>query len=181
MTSALSLTGDLLGEAEALGLTPANGLDSGDQICQKLADDVGIGGLRKYLAWLSDSSASPSTRFFTKASVPYRRVDDVLVANDWTDLTDGEIEATITVYENGGMTGAGAYATWTGTNPDGSADAGGLFCNDWTSASVADQGRGGRWANTNTLWTFAGTRQCNRQRTAKDTRIDNTALLCFEQ
>ena len=113
--------------------------------------------------------------------LPRNLPDLTFRANNWLDLTDGEIEATITVYENGGQTGNGAYSPWTGTNTDGTADVEGRFCRDWTSANVADLAIGGRWADTNALWTFAGTRQCNRQRTIDNDRIDLTTLLCFEQ
>src|SRR4051794_29230703 len=44
------------------------GLANADGICQVAADDAGLGGT--YKAWLSDNTASPSTRF-TRAAQPY--------------------------------------------------------------------------------------------------------------
>ena len=61
------------------------GLTGADAICNNLAEAAGFPGT--YMAWLSDSSASPST-LFTQATVPYRRVDGTQVADDWTELTE---------------------------------------------------------------------------------------------
>lgn len=74
------------------------GLTGADQKCQTLADSAGIHGTFK--AWLGDSTKSPSNRF-TQATVPYVKLDGSLIANHWTDLTDGDIANPINIDENG--------------------------------------------------------------------------------
>jgi hypothetical protein len=97
-----------------------------------------------YRAWLSDSSSSPATRF-TRSLSPYRLVTGAMVAANWDDLTDGQIDVPIDVTELGEPPNSDAGADCHGppdcitvfmsTAPDGSAflqvprDA----CYDWTS------------------------------------------------
>ena len=51
------------------------------------------------MAWLSDSTASPSSRF-THSSVPYVLPDGTtVVANDWADLTGGTLQHLINMDE----------------------------------------------------------------------------------
>lgn len=155
------------------------GLAGADANCQRLADNAGIDGT--YKAWLSDSNTDAATRFEGSIKyLPYVRVDGVKVADDWDDLTDGNIDVTITVFENGNATGAGAFSPWTGTNTDGTKDEGGRFCNDWTSSSVDVQALWGRWVNTDSLWTDAGPGQCNGWRAPDNTRLDPHPLYCLE-
>lgn len=78
-----TFNGDLVSAATNLGLSPSGGLEAGDMICQKLADDSVLSGT--YKAWLADGTGSPDTRF-TKATVPYVRTDGVKVADDYADL-----------------------------------------------------------------------------------------------
>ena len=71
------------------------GLAEADGICQWRATAAGLPG--SYKAWLSDGSASPSTRFRCTApscsAQGYRLVDAArtLVATNWTDLTDNDL------------------------------------------------------------------------------------------
>lgn len=154
------------------------GLAGADAICQRLADAARLPGT--YRAWLSDSSTSAASRFAdTSPGLPYIRPDGVVVAEDYADLTDGDILAPITVDENGVPAGPGAFQPWTATNTDGSIDESALTCNDWTSAEATDQGHGGRWIDTNRRWTDAGLRRCNGQRVDSD-RFDATPLICLQ-
>jgi hypothetical protein len=107
------------------------GLASADSICRDLATTAGLS--RSYAAWLSDSKASPESRFL-KDGGPYILVDGTIVANNWRDLTSGRLRHAIDLTELGtpppaieGCTGA----VWTGTT-----EAGGLMdpaatCGDW--------------------------------------------------
>lgn len=74
------------------------GIAGADAHCQTLATTAGLTGTFK--AWLSDGTSSPSARF-TRSTVPYMRVDGVLVANNWSDLTDGSLLAPINITEQG--------------------------------------------------------------------------------
>lgn len=137
--SSLKFTPDLVGEAQTnfpvqcAGV--GTGLEGADCLCQGLADVQGLGGT--YKAWLSDSSESPSTRF-AQSSCPYLLVNGDTVADDWADLTDGNIQNSIRIDETGADQSIGSdndsnslEAVITNTNPDGTS-IGGENCQDWT-------------------------------------------------
>ena len=117
-----------------------NGAAGGDIYCQSVALAAGLGP--NWVAWLSDSASSPST-IFVPWTVPYLLMDGTVVANDWTDLTDGSLQHGIDLDEHGappsGGGGSGAappyFEVWTSTFIDGLADEGSNFCLDWTSQS----------------------------------------------
>ena len=75
------------------------GLAGADAICQARAAAAGLPGT--YLAWLSDGSASPATRFLTQSAGPYRLVNGTTIADDWADLTSGDLDAPINITETG--------------------------------------------------------------------------------
>ena len=92
------------------------GLTGADRRCQERADAVGLPGT--YRAWLSDASSGPSTRFARSTTAPYVRLDGVVVADDWADLTDGAIQNPINITELGTETD---YSfVWSFTRVDGS-------------------------------------------------------------
>ena len=120
------------------------GLEGADAKCQELADAADLDGTFK--AWLSDSETDARDRL-THATVPYRLVDGTTVADDFTDLTDGSLDAPINRTENGTAVGD---RPWTGTDFAGEAcfqATGGtcvlmdptdgtiprLACEDWTT------------------------------------------------
>ena len=108
------------------------GLSGADAICQSRAVEASLSG--KYLAWLSTSDGtSPATRFAT-ATVPYVRVDGAIIADNWSDLTDGTLYNPIYLDADGYPVGATA---WTGTNVDGTPK--GSNCNDWQSTDGGAQ------------------------------------------
>lgn len=74
------------------------GLFGADDICQGLANAAGLPGV--YMAWLSDRTGSPASRF-TRATVPYVRVDGLTVADNWTDLTGGRLKRPVNITEKG--------------------------------------------------------------------------------
>ncbi len=87
------------------------GVSGADKICQDLADDAGLRGTFK--AWISTSESSPTTNF-TRSRVPYVLPDgNTMVAQNWYDLTDGELSHAINMNEIGGSV-AGDYV-WTNT------------------------------------------------------------------
>jgi hypothetical protein len=155
------------------------GLAGADAICQSLADAHTFGGAFK--AWLSDHAASPSTRF-TLAAVPYVLLDGTVIANNWTDLTDGTLAHPIDMDESAKyLQTASGVEVWTGTTTTGTST--GTDCNGWTSAkscasplpacvgsnSVA---RVGNYALSDSGWTTVYEQYCDR--------TDNH-LYCFEQ
>jgi cysteine-rich repeat protein len=96
------------------------GLDGADAKCNARAAVAGIGGT--YRAWLSDITGSPSTRM-SKAGGPYRLVNGTVVANNWADLTDGNLITAINLTELGTLPpqptfcGPGNTPVWTNTPP----------------------------------------------------------------
>jgi hypothetical protein len=145
------------------------GLTGADAICQQRAQAASLPGM--YKAWLSDSTQSPATRF-VQSSGPYRRVDGVTVAQNCAGLTDGTLDAPITVAENGVVFDDLGFRSWTHTLANGTA--GGVLnehCNNWTSALIGDDGDEGQVAATNDNWTDFASGTCNNE----------FHLYCFQQ
>lgn len=118
------------------------GLTGADALCQARATAAGLPGT--YRAWLSASNGSPSTRF-TRSAGRYVLPDGSIVANDWADLTDGEIQRNIDRTEFNGAAPIGNTAcagggemhrtAWSATSASGTSQCGGSNCSDWTSTS----------------------------------------------
>lgn len=129
----------------------ANGLAGADDKCQQLADAVVPPLPGTYKAWLSDSTASPSTRFrCTAASCStqgYVLVDGAtVVASDWADLTTCDagngpcLDHVIDHTEQNALIGS-QNSVWTYTNTDGTAGGpGNVHCLDWSTNAAAQSG-----------------------------------------
>ena len=157
ITSA-TYTGDEVG-----GVTAAN------QKCQNLADAAGLSGI--YLAWIADTTvgSDPDTRF-TQSTVEYQLVTGTVVANNWTDLTDGSIDNLIDRDENG--TQVTNRQTWTNVSSDGTryGSSAGNSCSDWTSSGPTT-GRYGTNLSTTGTWTDGANNTC----------VSSYSLYCFQQ
>jgi hypothetical protein len=164
------------------------GLAGADARCQAAAAWGTLPGV--YKAWLSDAVASPATRF-TRAVIPYRLVNGILIAKNWSDLVDGTIANPINIDERGGAAapnlscGGGAIiAPWTDTRSTG--NGWGVLsqnCANWTDdkalvndnsgyndplANVTDLGSG----NSVTDWSaYCGQVSC----------ANLAPLFCFQQ
>ncbi len=107
------------------------GLAAADAFCNNEAQTAGLSG--NYKAWLSDDATSASSRFSHSAG-RYQMVNGDVVADNWADLTDGNLDQRISRDQHGNIRGdaGNCYSrVWTGTNTDGTAT--GNNCNDWTS------------------------------------------------
>jgi hypothetical protein len=72
-----------------------------------------------YQAWICGNAGAPATRSL-HATVPYRRTDGSLIANNWADLTDGSLANPINRDEFGNNLSATCPCLpWTHVNPDG--------------------------------------------------------------
>ena len=144
------------------------GLAGGDAACQSHADARGLGGV--WMAWLSDATAEPATRF-VHATVPYRLLDGTLVANDWNALISGTLSHAIDMLETGATVAPGAgYEAWTGTTRTGrwiSTD-----CTGWTNGTSSSTAEVGLVGMTDTTWTAGRAERCDRS---------DILLYCFEQ
>lgn len=145
------------------------GLDGADALCQGLAEAAGLPGA--YLAWLSDSTGSPATRF-TRATVPYIRVDGEVIAQDWDDLTDGSnLNRAINLTEEGTGGAIAPNQVWTSTGDDGEQQVNPENCDDWTNGTAASNGDFGLKSSIATSWTGSTSQAC-----------DNASrLYCFQQ
>jgi len=153
------------------------GVAGADAICQARANFAGLPGTFK--AWVSAGNPTaftdPATTFI-HSTTPYVRVDGVVVAADWADLTDGTLDATINVDEFG-VADSGDYV-WTSTNLDGThtpfqgRDFKVPDCGEWTSASPSAGAVIGSNVSTGSDWTDSSfIAQCDILR----------HLYCFEQ
>jgi len=151
------------------------GLSGADAKCQSLADAAGLGG--SYVAWLSDTTTSASQRLSHLAG-PYVLVDDAtVIADDWAELTSGNIQHAIDVTELGTAPPAGTNeclvdwnmaVVWTCTSNAGETECESA-CGDWTGQpGTCSLG----WVASSEFWS-AG---CNG-----DLCTGTAALYCFEQ
>ncbi len=144
------------------------GLAAADAICTSLANGsntrsgVVLAG-RTFKAWLSDSTASPSTRF-TRFSGPYLNYGSSVtspnvVANGWSQLASAVHNTGIVYDQNGNIPAWIEFKfVWTGTRTDGTLAY--STCLDWTQQTTPDDsflgGTTGRpHLYTDYLWTGA--------------------------
>jgi len=167
VTSATSKTGNL------------GGLAGADATCLRLATNVGEGAhtWRAYLSVEHDPSNGnqPTNARDRIGNGPWRNVNNVIVANNLTELHTRTGDAAVFLDErgqriNGQWTGSPSpveHDIMTGSNADGTLAAG-LTCGDWTSESTTAIGQvghadglGPNQATTGTLasWNAAHTNQ----------------------
>jgi hypothetical protein len=157
------------------GPSPAiSGIADVDALCNDEAAAAGLPG--SYKAWLSDSTSDARDRL-THHSGPYVRVDGVIVADNWTDLTDGSLQSPIDVTADG-QGGPSTAPVWTGTDTSGvkiGSDPGD-FCGDWTGLPFGVTGtEGGMWAQDSEWTDFFRLSLCDPWPTT------GYGYYCFEQ
>ena len=123
------------------------GLDGADAICNAHAQEAGLPG--EYMAWLSTANEGPVMRF-NQSVLPYVRVDEVIVAESFSDLTGGTLDNAVLLDEYGnpapgviegescGIPGE-QPATWTNTTKNGLPDPMGTDCLGWTTSDEGDE------------------------------------------
>ena len=147
------------------------GLSGADAKCQAEADDpestVPSG---TYLAWLSDGTNSPDTRF-TKSSHPYVLPDGTKIADNYTDLTDGDIQNIINIDSTGKTLGQKHF--WSSTESDGTSAQSFVTCKGWTwtKTSVYSHSMLGITNKKSTLWSLHAREKCGK----------TYRLVCFQQ
>jgi len=130
------------------------GLGGADAACQQLADQAGLPGV--YLTWLSTFDTSPAARFNHWVG-RYVRVDGVVIADNWNDLTDGTLDAPLNLDEHGNPPPVSnacfsANPVWTNTDTDGTKHEGGDTCQGWTWSGIGP-GHHGNFSSTGSQWT----------------------------
>jgi hypothetical protein len=127
------------------------GLAGADQICQTAATAATLPGTFK--AWLANATVAPINRM-TKHTGPYQLVSGTVVAQGFTDLTDGNLAHPIDRDEAGALS-MGRFVcrggeVWSNVDGTGGGRPGG--CGGWTSATLAD-GVAGNVTNMDLMWT----------------------------
>ena len=126
------------------------GIAGADEICNALAAAAGLTG--NYRAWLGVTSATaPNQRFFQNPDT-YKMTDNVRLANDYADLTDGAILNKLQKDENNATQ---IDRIWSNVGADGevvgstSRD----HCIQWTSAAGSRFGNLGINTRSDGQWT----------------------------
>ena len=139
-------------------------LAGADTECQDMANIAGLGSSWK--AWVSDSTTSASERLH-HSTVPYRLLNCTKIADNWNDLTDGDIDAQINLDENRQDV---AFTVRTGTYSNGSSAP--TNCLDWTDQTNIEYSMGGHTNGLLTEWT---------QWTSLGCLLNTIRIYCFEQ
>jgi hypothetical protein len=142
-TSAPYTGGTLLGYAQA------------DARCKESADGAQASPVlagRTWHAWLSTSAPDGGAvaQRLVHGTGPYRLIDGTVIANNWTDLVDGNIDATISMDEKGAVV-SNDNSAWTGTLKNGTAST--FTCDNWTNPSGSLFGQVGSVGATDQQWT----------------------------
>lgn len=146
------------------------GLTGADKHCQNLANSAKLSTADaplEFMAWLSDSTSSPLSRFpprVTSARGPFRRTDGMTIANNWMDLIDGMLANPINHDEKNATQ---STTVWTNTLPNGSI-ASSNTCDNWTATS--GNSNIGNSNATDKNWTDSVNNLC----------IGQVALYCFQ-
>ncbi len=148
------------------------GLAGVDDKCQAEADGpASIVPSGTYLAWLSDGTDSPDTRF-TKSTHPYTLPDGTKIAENFTDLTDGSILHAINMNSTGKPL-PGVQFVWTGTKADGTTAPIAVTCTGWKDPLPYHKGMNGQTSKTSPAWsTMYSNGSCRNHR---------FLLMCFQQ
>jgi IPT/TIG domain len=134
------------------------GLAGADAFCQSLASAALLPGV--FQAWLSSSTDSPTTRLRQDLG-PYTNTNGDLVANDWTDLTDGSLTNAIGYDELGAFTD---LPVWTNTTLAGGPASTTNTCGDWSTSDSTPFAIFGNSGATGPNWTNGNTNQfCSAQ------------------
>ncbi|MFZ2414798.1 MAG: LamG-like jellyroll fold domain-containing protein, partial [Minisyncoccia bacterium] len=137
--------------------------------CNTYAANAGLPGT--YKAWISDAAGiTAATNISTHAQVPYKKVNGTVVANNWTDLTDGTLTSAINMSETGGT--PATTAVWTNTLTTGERQSTGSYsCSTvWSRSTSSYNGNKGLNTSTSSTWTSNSYAKCNT----------NAVLYCVE-
>lgn len=145
------------------------GIEGADAKCEASAKAGNLSGT--FLAWISNASVSPSSRFEPSLD-PYIRVDGVIFAESYDSLVIDFPLVPLNVTEAGLLVPAGRddAIVWTNTESDGVLVSSTFDCNGWTVDDMTSTGTTGLISNLE-AWSFDARNFCNTER----------RLYCFEQ
>jgi hypothetical protein len=133
-------------------MPPLGGLAGADAICQARAAAVDLPG--RFMAWLAVNNANPASRM-TRSAGPYRLTTGLIVAQGWSDLTDGNLASSVNRTESGAMS-QGTFVcrggeVWSNVDGAGNLRVGQGNCLDWSSTTA--DGTAGNVMNRDIMWT----------------------------
>jgi len=137
-----------------------------DATCQTLADAVPALAGGTWMAWLSSTGPTASSRLNHQASEIYLVDGTTKVADDWDDLTDGSLAHAIDVNEEGDI--VASSMVWTGTQTNGGVNT--PNCLGWSTGGALS-GEGGLSSSAGSNWTRNGVTLCS----------SSGRLYCFSQ
>jgi cysteine-rich repeat protein len=151
------------------------GLAGADAICNMRAQAAGLPGT--YMAWISTADGTPASRF-VQSSVPYLTTLGVKVADNWADLIDASLDASIQTTETMGASPVGSNVCVVNGTPNTRTVLTGTFSNGTLSANncsdfTSDVGMVATGVSTSTTqrWSNCATLNC----------ANTAALYCFQQ
>lgn len=113
---------------------------------------VGYANHHALLAYsVADNIANMPTNFGVPTNLPIKSPNGTLIANNWTDLLDGNIATTLNaagVFINPGTYWWSGVEDASGTSIDGVTQ----DCNEWTSSLISDAGNYGSCDFANSTW-----------------------------
>jgi hypothetical protein len=141
------------------------GIAGADTRCQNraAASILPAVSARRFRAWISTQASAVRDRL-VHGTAAYRMPSGTIVANDWTDLTDGNLQEGIDEDENGAAADGQA---WTGTNADGTN--GPNECDAWGPSGGV--GRVGNVGGRQNGWTDSASVGCGQSH----------RIYCFEE
>ena len=152
------------------------GVSGADDMCNRLASastQPRIKG-RRFVAWLSDDTRSPSTSF-VRSTKAYVRPDGARIATDYGDLTSGDqLEAPIEIDEQGRQQSG---LVWSATLPSG--DHSGASCSGWQDPSAS--GALGTITSDAAKWTWTPKNDNWSEVATDDCSSTDSHIYCFEQ
>ena len=125
------------------------GLSGADYFCQMHADEAGIGGERKYMAWLSTPAATPKTRFYQSPG-RYVRPNGELIAASFSVLVGGLLWSLPDHDEHGEY--VGPANAWSNTDELGERISDADHCEGWTSKDLLAGHKGRRGTPIDLDW-----------------------------
>ncbi|HRI08229.1 MAG TPA: hypothetical protein PKW35_10445 [Nannocystaceae bacterium] len=136
------------------------GLAGADDKCNTLAMVAGVPNAGAFMAWIGVGDTTPASRM-KHSTGRYLLRNGTVIAESWTDLTDGWLAAPIDRDEKGApiemenptfaWTGANAYGT--GTDPS-------KRCLSWSNGTKEEVGRRGAVGESDFTWSSAGDAPC---------------------
>lgn len=155
---------------EPVSIGEFGSLDGADSHCTKLANEADLPG--NFIAWLSSGVQTAGERL-VHSRRPWRTPNDLLIAQGWDDLENGDLARPLNVTEKGVellvSPMCGSCPVWTATTIDGLA----LMpnCSDWSAGGMASAAVG-ECTLADSHWTDG----CDPLQCSSTAR-----LYCFEQ